>query len=118
MSIFTEDNTMKLIIDRAKWLRGEGGLPSYLLRKYDNKMCCVGFYLKACGMKDVDILSKSVPSKVVDLPKHALWLVIGRLDSHNSGLLHVNDTTFSSEDERENKITEIFAQHDVQVEFV
>lgn len=33
----------KLIIDRSRWLRGEGCDASYLLRPADNKMCCLGF---------------------------------------------------------------------------
>ena len=41
---------MKLIIDRAKWLRGEGADKSYLVRDSDQKMCCLGFYGCSLGI--------------------------------------------------------------------
>ena len=41
---------MKLVIDRATWLRGEGHEQSYLLRECDGKMCCLGFFALACGL--------------------------------------------------------------------
>ena len=42
-------------IDVARWLRGEDTSASYLLRPYDDKMCCLGQYAKACGFSDQEI---------------------------------------------------------------
>lgn len=41
---------------RDKWLRGEGAQKSYLLRRSDGKMCCMGFYALACGYDVEDIV--------------------------------------------------------------
>lgn len=38
------------VIDRSRWIRGEGGQESRLHRKNDGRMCCVGMYLEACGV--------------------------------------------------------------------
>jgi hypothetical protein len=46
---------MKFVIDRSKWLRGEGTGDSFLLRPSDGKMCCVGQMCKQLGVSD-DIL--------------------------------------------------------------
>lgn len=55
---------MKLVIDRSKWLRGEGSSNSKLLRESDGKMCCLGFYAKQCGYTDEEILQRAAPGDV------------------------------------------------------
>ena len=49
-------------ISRKRWLRGEK--ESCLLREKDQKMCCLGFLLKAAGAKDKDIETLILPSDV------------------------------------------------------
>lgn len=44
-----------VVIDRSRWLRGEGSNQSYLLRKDDQKMCCVGFLCQALGYEPGEI---------------------------------------------------------------
>lgn len=59
---------MDLIIDRAKWLRGTAAVRgSYLLRKEDGKMCCLGFLALACGYTKEEIRGKSSPSDLVSV---------------------------------------------------
>ena len=55
----------KLIIDRSKWLRGEGPSRSYLLRAEDGKMCCLGFECLLRGQKEDDILLVKMPSAIL-----------------------------------------------------
>lgn len=51
---------MKLVIDRTRWLRGDG--VSTLLRS--GKMCCLGFLAKACGATDAEIIGHGTPREV------------------------------------------------------
>jgi hypothetical protein len=43
---------MKFTIERSKWLRGEGGAKSGLLRGSDGKMCCIGQVCSQLGVKN------------------------------------------------------------------
>ena len=57
----------KLVIDRTRWLRGEGPEESALLRPTDNKMCCLGFDALRRGLTSDEI-------KGVEAPKnYPLW---------------------------------------------
>lgn len=110
---------MKLIIDREKWLRGEESDNSFLLRKEDKKMCCLGFYALACGLDQIDICQKREPVNVCSLLSgKADWL----LENGSNGLMN---STYASElmcindvDGNEEKITKIFADNGVEVEFI
>lgn len=125
----------KLQIPRDIWLRGEGTDESYLLRTSDRKMCCVGIYLKECGvseekMCDVKDANNFEVSK--RLPEEAYWLVTIYPEGPTAGLLYeTNDYRFvehedipdeevlvRSEEEREEKVKAIFLAYDVEVEFI
>lgn len=110
---------MKLTINRKKWLRGEGGLESCLLRESDGKMCCVGIYLSALGVSD-DSLRDSNTAYIAqarggELPQQALWLFLGEGREDADNLYAVNDR--KCEPCREAKIKELFAKHGVEVMF-
>ena len=111
---------MKLKINRKKWIRGEGEIYSYLLRTADYKMCCVGFYLKACGVKSRLLADNSTPTDTpIALPKKAHWLVNKDVNSASADILYAaNDNMELSGKTREQRITKEFAKHDVEVEFV
>jgi hypothetical protein len=125
---------MKLVIDRATWLRGEGSTNSYLLRLHDGKKCCVGFYALACGRPEKEIAdiqtlhaqradSWEAQRFEADQPVpdiYRLYFVndheIGRtwpLPSTDPSMVYP-----TTEAERERLIAETFAKHDVEVEFV
>lgn len=55
----------KFQVQRSKWLRGEGSEASYLLRDGDRKMCCLGFFAKAQGLSDEDILEERTFEEVL-----------------------------------------------------
>lgn len=54
------------VVDRSKWLRGEGFDDSCLLTT-GNRMCCLGFYAEACGLDRKTIRNIQSPSGVVQL---------------------------------------------------
>lgn len=123
---------MKLIIDRAKWLRGEGSEDSYLVRASDGKMCCLGFYGQACGldieaMRDVPSPAE-VPDVIAMAWKEGRWLFddLYKFTSAScSNLMEANDVVCSDfeeieevERQREAEIVSLFAFHSVEVEFV
>jgi hypothetical protein len=49
---------LEVVIDRERWLRGEGPGLSYLLRERDAHMCCIGFACIAAGMTPGVIMSQ------------------------------------------------------------
>ena len=123
---------MKLIIDRSKWLRGEGHEGSMLLRPSDSKMCCLGFFGIACGLKEGQIYEVEDPSSLACHSEDTVWhdgeWLYGptstRLSADCDYLIDVNDnpelkdSASLTEQEREDKIATIFAKHGVEVEFV
>ena len=125
----------KLVIDRAIWLHGgkknsditKANGASYLLRPADNKMCCLGIYLHACGVtkerlngviSPIGVLSHSMFKETKDIPRQARWLTTKNYPYSDSPtvdateLMNIND---KSADEW--KITKIFGSHDVDVTF-
>lgn len=118
-----------LVIDKSIWLRGEGNEKSFLLRSADNKMCCVGIYMKSCGfttkeLKDngavedvegyITYDTKGDPEKRFKQAK-CNWL---QNRSTVSDLYETNDNEEISEAEREEQIIEGFAKNGVKVTFV
>ena len=99
-------------------------MKSRLLRAQDGKMCCLGFYMKKCGLTDEQI--KGIPDPIslsqnMQIPKKAHWL-IGNGGYKNSKdamrLMDINDNLESLEEYKEKSITKIFSKHDVQVKFI
>jgi hypothetical protein len=113
---------MKLVIDRRIWLRGEGPAVSYLLRGSDKKQCCVGILCEALGVSKENLQGIKGSQILVgfNLPE---WLTQEGVDLFE--VYKINDTWVPAnvevaafEASREAKITELFAKHDIQVEFV
>ena len=62
---------LKVRIDRARWLHARNkktGGSSMLLRRSDNRMCCLGFACLAAGLTEADIVGVTVP---IRLPQQA-----------------------------------------------
>lgn len=98
-----------LTIDRAAWLRGEGGILSFLLRPSDGKMCCLGFYAEACGMADKDLNGvKILPfSMTKEFPVKDASVIVDALYAAND----------DDSPQREERITSLFAKLRVVVRF-
>jgi hypothetical protein len=125
---------MKLTIPRSIWLRGEGDEVSRLLRPEDDKMCCIGIYLKELGVEEEYLLNVSDANHINfnhRLPEEAKWLrdpcavpSSGSFYTTNDyELLNIDEDSESrgfvrSEEEREAKIREMFLAHGVEVTFV
>jgi len=104
----------KLTIHKREWLRGESGHNSYLRRSSDGKMCCLGIYLRACGVEVDDLTDVRSPARVAGgLPGTTWWL--NRLVSNE--LMSINDESTISETEREIELTKRFGENGIQVVF-
>lgn len=55
---------LKVIVSRRTWLRGEGWQSSYLFRRADQKMCCLGFACLASGLTSSDIAGITMPGGI------------------------------------------------------
>jgi hypothetical protein len=108
----------KLVIDRNIWLRGERN--SYLLRKSDKKKCCIGILMSSLlNIADDKILGKSTTisnEQLVRLiPQKMEWL---KNSSTMDEFYYINDNSTISDEEREKKLTELFAAQNIEVEFI
>jgi hypothetical protein len=117
----------EFVVDRIKWLRGEGSLESSLFRPTDGKMCCLGFYGKACGLTEEDMKHLGAPFQVRNIvnnfPEEMMWLVEKLEQRYDSSpdcycAMSTNDAGILTDDEREEKIKTIFAKHGITVAFI
>ena len=115
---------MRFKIERHRWLRGEGGADSELLRESDGKMCCLGFYALALGSDENDIAGIGDPETAPSCSAWPEWLL---QDRGEDGLMHtddaislikINDEQTIGDAHREQRIASIFASHGVEVTFV
>ena len=112
----------KLIIDRSRWLRGEGVKESFLLRPRDGRMCCLGQACVQAGLRPGEIANVKDTIEFGYGPHDRLvpvapWLLPGgklRLGQ----VMALNDSVDYSAEEREAKLTELFAAAGVVVTFV
>jgi hypothetical protein len=89
------------------------------------KQCCMGIFLSALGFTDDEIQSRVFPYEVFDetgrVPPEAAFLHENPFvakDNVADELAHLNDSSAYSDEEREQEIKEIFANHGIEVEFV
>lgn len=129
----------KLIIDRSKWLRGEGETASKLLRERDGKMCCLGFYLLSCGLEPDMIQGRGTPGAVYKYRElypeehQGEPVPAWTYEYHNDedeyyntfivrDLIRANDEwvddLIGGEKGREERITALFATQGIEVEFI
>jgi hypothetical protein len=130
--------TMKLTIDRAKWLRGEGSGSSLLLRERDGKQCCLGQLGFACGLTSAQMMNTGAPSVIhiasesdpdSESNRKAIWsrqvkeagllfLYDDNLSPYCFDLMETNDDRELDEDYREERLTYLFAKIGIEVEFI
>src|SRR5690348_15267405 len=123
---------MDLTIDRNIWLRGEEQSQSFLLRTLDDRQCCVGIYLEACGVPRHSLADRASAESInSQLPTEAQWLTENVDDTlalytindrdpiyidSGYGAAEVRDLADAdeievSEDDRERLISELFARN-------
>lgn len=106
-----------LVINRARWARGENdGMETALLGD-GNRKCCLGFYAQQCGytgmIRDLSDLTEISTCNFTGLTKSD-----GNATAVHSRLLRTNDAIRISDKERETRISKIFAEIGVKVKFV
>lgn len=124
---------MELVIKRRYWLRGSG---EYSALKSGNEYCCLGFFAKACGFKNKDIDRTCTPDEIYgnvetdestfkdfynNLDPNFKFLINPKTQSDTKiclKLMEVNDKKYLSDEEREKKLTALFAKKGVEVKFV
>lgn len=129
---------LKLIIDRARWLRGEGSDASYLLRGLDRRMCCLGFLCRARGFTEGDLLEQREPNDLVNVEGLEDEQLDGLVAIHHhqedaedpydetdytdeavvGQLIVVNDDEKLTEEVREIEVKTLMATIGVDVEFI
>lgn len=116
----------KLVIDRQTWSRGftlNGEINSLLLP--NGSKCCLGFAGKQlCNISDERMLDMPDPESLgMDFENGmpwSVWMGVSGQARHSfdiESLIDINDDEGISDSDREEKITAIFAQHDVDVIF-
>ena len=118
-----KDTMDKFVIDRSKWLRGEGPKGfSVLLRRSDRKMCCLGFYGEHLGVSRRKLIDIGNPPVIKRFGELAPALVSTHDKSCNSSvcdqIIRVNDSQEISDKMREYRLKRLFKSIGVNVEFV
>lgn len=120
----------KFVVKRSKWYRGKGDEGSRL-QTSSNKMCCLGFYAKECGLKKKDILDISSPGEVsFDIKSQwDTFLVQNRTSDFSeetfymdssiaNDMMEINDSENISEKEREKSLKELFNTQGIKLKFI
>ena len=107
---------MKVKINRDTWLRGDDGSESFLLRRSDEKMCCLGFAAIECGVPLSKIGGLHTP---YSLEVGYSWPVQPTYDNREGYelLMNINDATGLTETEREAQLIEAGVGVGLEFEF-
>lgn len=123
----------KFVVKRSEWYRGKGWSYSALFRRSDGKKCCLGFCaIQLCEATEKQIEGLGSPHSTVNRCNDPLtWpagFIVGAgtydnpLFKTNSALvcniISVNDDLYIDEPQRESELTKLFAQLNIDVEFV
>jgi hypothetical protein len=112
----------KFTINRTKWLNGElykrlakaeQKVPLGQLRDTKGRMCCLGFYSKACGA--AGLTNKSMPDELLGKYRD---LLSGYILSNQYEYSSCNDNERLTTKERESRIKKLFAKADIKVNFI
>lgn len=113
----------KLVIDRSRWLRGEGSLRSSLYRASDKKMCCLGFDAVSCGI-DISVMAEvASPIGLGYFYPTSAWRIMDddgyKTNSHVVGnMMEINDEKAMTDTEREASLIPLFASVGIDLSFI
>lgn len=118
----------KFTIDREVWARGSKET-NILLNPQTGKMCCLGIYALACGLKSKDIENAGTPEEIpVDyraIPKNYKFLIDKQRDSYYFSdsdivgkFVEINDSNKYHGKRREDKIKKLFLKNNIEVDFI
>lgn len=114
----------EFVVERSIWYRGNHEESS--LFTSDGKYCALGFYLKACGIEDEEMLDVSSPhfTRHKSLPSWLVGEYLVDCDSFpnkpsalSEKAVDINDDDTKSDEEREKELTELFAEQGIKVIF-
>lgn len=114
----------KVVVDRQKWLRGEGSADSYLLRSKDSKMCCLGFACVALGVKKELLEDLRTPCNLYSeefdklkglITRNIIGAPVNKITC--SAAMSLNDCKSISDAEREEELIEAGKKMDIEFEF-
>jgi hypothetical protein len=124
---------MKFTIYEDMWLRGGNSKQSCLLDSH-GKMCCMGFLAKACNIRDIFLFGKgyfgalSHQDADQSLPESVKPQILPSQERLHKGVVAetnlaeriyiVNDDTHIKDTERKERLTKLFAEGGIEVEFV
>jgi hypothetical protein len=94
---------MKIVeLDPKTWLRGERSNVSYLLRPWDDKMCCLGQACLTFGLSESDIYERMVLHELHTQCPDELAEAFMERDGDRNSLYSINDneTRFSRDEDR------------------
>lgn len=114
-------------VKRSKWLRGMDG--SVLFDSYSEKMCCLGFLARKCGLSTDEINDLATPEEANDYSDNKKFAAKAPYlfsDDYgynvNSDLclkaMKVNDNPKLSNKKREEQLKKIFGKAGVEIRFV
>lgn len=111
------------VVYRDKWLRGDAW-KSVMLNDVGGR-CCLGFYGKALGMSDEDMIDEATPANCLSARYFPEWLVsnMGGDTNFASTLMNANDDDHDAagepitDEKREARVKELFASKGIVVEF-
>jgi hypothetical protein len=115
------------VINRSEWLPREAqrlGGESFLLHPENGRMCCLGLYLRECGISASTLIGRKMPHNISSQAKLPDWM-LGYHDGNSSDtalkLAKLNDAVDDFEEmplgEREALIVEVFASLGIEVRF-
>lgn len=124
----TYKDVTSFVVDRKNWYRGQSAVNSKLLND-EGKMCCLGFYAMACGLRKQDIKNKRTLPEVINLGKNWQTKLVDPADTVNNvvmqqssflcrELMSVNDFSFLPEEEREKRLMKKFQSIGIEITFV
>jgi hypothetical protein len=108
----------RIEIKRSEWLRGTG---AGKLKDDRGKKCCLGFVCEAYGVQNM--VGCIMPIDLRDevnykLLSSAIWLLGEPSSGDVNDAAAINDDIHLFAEEREAKITNLFARHDLEAVFV
>lgn len=121
-----------LTVKRSEWARGDINGPSSLVNEIDKK-CCLGFFMKKCGVSykkmklcptpnDVEYKNEILFKKVPQLVSFVREDEESRCPLRNTNFCDVamiiNDDKRINEETRENRLIELFKNHNIKLKFV
>ncbi|SRR6266404_7023628 len=112
---------MDFVVDRKTWFRGKGSDESRLLRA-DGMRCCIGFVGQQCGVPDSSMLQHSdiqaMRNAGKDVTRFPYWMSNKEINFEIGKAYEFNDDEEISNEERENRLSDLFAKHGDTITFV